>query len=103
MLDDLDHLRNSPHLVKLLSQYAHLGAENRQIWQGRLMVMEGIEPPQLVKLHGQLIAFTWVEQNTGEIPCCYRITAAGLRAMRRVQAEDDSAEAEADQTQSRAA
>ncbi len=68
---------------------AHLGAENREVRQGRLMVMEGVKPPQLVKLHGQLIAFTWVEQNTGEIPCCYRITSAGLRAMRRVKADCD--------------
>ncbi len=60
-----------------------------KIWQGRLMVMEGVERPQLVKLHGMLIAFTWVEQNTGEIPCCYRITSAGLRAMRRVKADGD--------------
>lgn len=89
MLDDLDHLRNDRHLVQLLSHCARLGAEDREIWQGRLMVMEGVEPPQLVKLHGQLIAFTWVEQNTGEIPCCYRVTSAGLRAMRRVKVEGD--------------
>ncbi len=95
MLDDLDYLRNDRHLVQLLSHYARLGAESREVWQGRLMVMEGIERPQLVKLHGVLIAFIWVEQNTGEIPCCYRVTAAGLRAMRRVKTEIDSSEPEA--------
>ena len=67
MLEDLDHLRNDRHLMQLLSHYASLGAEDREIWQGRLMFMQGVKPPQLVKLHGQLIAFTWVEQNTGEI------------------------------------
>ena len=40
MLDDVDHLRNNPHLVQLLSHYARLGAENRETWQGRLMKMK---------------------------------------------------------------
>jgi hypothetical protein len=89
MLDDVDHLRNNPHLVQLLSHYARLGAENRETWQGRLMKMEVVEPPELVKLHGELIAFAWVEQNTGQVPICYRITLAGLRAMRQAQVEEN--------------
>jgi hypothetical protein len=43
----------------------------------------------LVKLHGLLIAFGWVEQNTGHVPtlqagmvpACYRATVLGRRAL----------------------
>ncbi len=48
-----------------------------------------MEPQDLVKLHGLLIAFAWLAQNTGNtpllrpgaVPCCYRITPAGRRAL----------------------
>ena len=51
--------------------------------------MEGVEGRQLARLHGELLAYGWLEQNTGltpvlrrgEAPACYRITAAGLRAL----------------------
>jgi hypothetical protein len=92
MFDELDRLRTSPHLLELLSHYACLGAENRETWQGRLMHLEGVEPAALVKLHGELLAFGWVDQNTGQVPICYRITLAGLRAMRLAEAEDNAVE-----------
>jgi hypothetical protein len=84
MLDDIHRLRSSPNLLQLLSHYADLGKENREIWQNRLKQMEGVEPSELVKLHGELIAFSWVDQNTGHVPCCYRITLAGQRAIQQV-------------------
>ena len=40
-------------------------------------------------LHGELIAFGWVEQNTGQVPSCYRITLAGLRAIRQAKAQEN--------------
>lgn len=89
MFDEMERLRSSPHLLQLLSHYAHLGAEKRETWQNRLMTLEGVEPPELVKLHGWLIAFGWADQNTGHVPICYRITLAGLRAMRRVQISEE--------------
>lgn len=60
------------------------------------MVMEGVESPELSKLHGDLIAFNWIEQNTGnfsviragEVPACYRVTMAGLRAIQQIQAPE---------------
>jgi hypothetical protein len=88
MLDDLDHLRHNPRLLQLLFHYAQLGETNRETWQDRLMEMAEVEPPGLVKLHGELIAFQWVEQNTGQFPTCYRITLAGLRAMRAIPAQE---------------
>ena len=84
MLDDLDRLRNNPRLLQLCSHYADLGKDNQEAWQNRLMEMAEVSPRDIVKLHGELIAFGWIEQNTGQIPGCYRITSAGLRALRKV-------------------
>jgi hypothetical protein len=46
-----------------------------------------------VRLHGELLAYGWLEQNTGVVsassgapPACYRVTAVGLRALRESQA-----------------
>jgi hypothetical protein len=89
MFDELDRLRTNPHLRDLLCHYARLGAENRDTWQGRLMHLEGVEPAALVKLHGELLAFGWVDLNTGQVPICYRITLAGLRAMRQVEVHEN--------------
>ena len=56
------------------------------------MQMEGVEPKQLSALHGELIAFDWIEQNTGQasalngvISFCYRVTLHGLREYGRLQ------------------
>jgi hypothetical protein len=60
------------------------------------MGLDGVEPRKLVRLHGQLLARGWVEQNTGATPvlrpgalaACYRVTAAGLRALRQARDGD---------------
>ena len=54
--------------------------------------MEGVEPKQLTALHGDLIVFDWIEQNTGQaimlvdgrLSACYRITPSGLREYGRL-------------------
>jgi hypothetical protein len=67
------------------------------------MHLEGAESGALVRLHGHLLAFGWVEQNTGNtpalrhgaVPGCYRITASGMRAnklARRGAEEEEEAE-----------
>ena len=81
MFDDIQRLLNSPHLLQLLSHYAALGKE---AWTNRLVQLDGIEPSELVKLHGELIAFSWADQNTGQVPCCYRVTASGLKAIHQI-------------------
>lgn len=63
MTDEVDRLRAKPNLLLLLTHYANLG---REAWQDRLMTMEGVEAPELSKLHGELIAFSWIDQNTGD-------------------------------------
>lgn len=86
MLDDSLRLQENPHLMSLLSHYAQQGAEDRATWRSRLMEMEGVEPKQLSILHGELIAFDWIEQNTGQtLSACYRITLHGLREYGRLQ------------------
>lgn len=95
MFDEFDRLKESPELLQLLTHYADLGAADRQIWQDRLMTLEGVEPRELTKLHGELIAYSWVDQNTGNVSThkpgvvagCYRITLAGQRAILRMRGE----------------
>jgi hypothetical protein len=97
MLDDLQQLRESQELRQLLAHYAQGGALDREAWQDRLMELPGVPPRDLVRLHGQLIGYSWIEQNTGctpvlkpgMVPGCYRITPAGQRALRHVGRKQD--------------
>ena len=96
MLDELDRLRTKPNLLLLLKHYADLAGPSRETWQDRSMTMEGLEPQELSKLYGELIAFSWIEQNTGNfsvlrvgaVSACYRVTLAGLRALQQIQAPE---------------
>jgi hypothetical protein len=89
-------LRQSKALARLLTHYADLGAADREAWQDRRLGLEGAEPRGLVRPHGQLLARGWLEQNTGVAPvlrpgivaACYRVTAAGLRALRQARDGD---------------
>jgi hypothetical protein len=96
MFDEMERLRDVKELSALLGHYQQAGTADRQAWQDRLAEMEGVEPRQLVKLHGELLAYGWLEQNTGLTPVlrtgaaasCYRITAAGVRALKQVAARE---------------
>ncbi len=102
MFDELDRLRESDALYQLLTHYAEAGAADREAWQDRLMELDGTPAAELVKLHGELIAYDWVIQNTGNTPvlkagvvsCCYRITTTGLRALKRARADQPDDEGE---------
>src|ERR1700722_10742417 len=69
-----------------------------QVWQGRLMVLEGVPAKELTKLHGELIAYDWVGQNNGTVipgqpgvvAGCYRVTLDGLGALKRFHAGTDA-------------
>ena len=89
MFDDFQRLRNNPNLLQLLSHYATLGKET---WQPRLMQLDGVAASEMVKLHGELIAFDWADQNTGNVPCCYRVTLNGLRAIKQVNGSETDGE-----------
>jgi hypothetical protein len=92
MLDFPRRLKGNAQLLALLSHYAQLVSEDRTIWQDRLMQLEGADSKQLTVLHGELIAFDWIEQNTGHavgrpdgtLSGCYRVTQQGLREYRRI-------------------
>ncbi|MGL4553218.1 MAG: hypothetical protein ACRC33_18795 [Gemmataceae bacterium] len=86
MIDEVQALRESPDLHELLTHYARLAGNDRQVWQPRRGDQTGCEPRKLSRLHGALMAEGWLEQNTGSIrPGSYRVTGAGLRALRRVR------------------
>jgi hypothetical protein len=96
MFDEMDRLRSLKELSALLARYADLALPERLAWQDRVTEIEGVEPRDLVKLHGELLAFGWLEQNTGATPvlkqgyapACYRVTPAGLRALKQLRAEE---------------
>jgi hypothetical protein len=100
MFDLSARLRANVHLLTLLSHYSRLGSGDRAAWRDRVMRMDGVAADQLTALHGELIAFDGIEQNTGHaallpdgtVSGCYRVTPAGLREFRRlhgVEAADD--------------
>jgi hypothetical protein len=98
MFDEMDRLRDAKELCELLDHYRQLAGPDRQAWQDRLSEMNGVAARDLVKLHGELLAYGWIEQNTGTIPTaqpgaapgCYRITTAGIRALKQLQSEEVS-------------
>ena len=92
MLDDLDRLRQRPALTQLLSHYSEVGSIDREAWQVRCTALEGVNAKGLTWLHGELIAFAWIElaishgqaSDGSAFAKCYRITNSGVRALRRV-------------------
>jgi hypothetical protein len=100
MFDELDRLRANKSLTELLKHYASLGENDREAWQDRVMEREGADGAEIARLHGELLAFEWIEQNTGilvslldgRLPACYRITGAGLRALKRARRRDEDDE-----------
>ncbi len=97
MFDELDQLRADESLRRLLEHYADRGALDREAWQDRVMPSDGLSASDLVRLHGELLAQEWIEQNTGilpvlrpgAVPQCYRVTAAGLRALKKSRQRDE--------------
>lgn len=88
--EDIQLLRDNRHLQQLLTHYAELGKQDRKIWQPRLMAMDGLAPAQITKLHGELLAFEWVEQDTGALRASYRVTPSGVRSLKQaIQGSDD--------------
>jgi hypothetical protein len=107
-VEELDRLRDISGLCALLQHYVTLSKPDRQLWQDRLMTLDGVEDRELVRLHGELLALAWVEQNTGvtpilrigEAPQCYRVTAAGVRALKEHVSVKEELTTESQRTQS---
>jgi hypothetical protein len=97
MFDELDRLRAIESLRLLLTYYAEKAEADREAWQDRVMELDGHSPDELVRLHGELLGHEWIEQNVGVLPSlregampqCYRVTAAGLRALKQSRERDE--------------
>lgn len=93
MFDEIERLRESQALLALLSHYAEPAILDREAWQDRLMAVDGLKAPELIALHGELLGYGWLDVNlgfaeklkSGTVPCCYRLSFAGRRALRRAQ------------------
>jgi hypothetical protein len=93
MFDEMERLRTAKELHDLLEYYQPRAGGDRHAWQDRLQEMAGVTARELARLHGELIAYGWLEQNTGVIPLpkvgaapgSYRITTAGIRALREAR------------------
>jgi hypothetical protein len=82
VFNEIDHLNECALLLALLTHYADLAAPDRHIWHARKMPADGADARELTRLHGELIAYGWLEINLDEVTACYRATTAGLRARR---------------------
>ena len=97
MTDELEQLREDARLCDLLSRYSEAGAADRAAWLDRVLSIGDAGPADLSRLHGQLLAAAWIEQNTGyavasgagQVRQCYRVTPAGRQALRRHDEPDD--------------
>lgn len=100
MHDEMQRLREDPHLFQLLDHYVRHATDDREAWLDRCMDLAGGETSRLSHLHGLLIAFGWLEQNSGQVPIvkahacprCYRTTPAGRRAVKHYHVTDDDAD-----------
>src|ERR1700722_2918830 len=90
MFEELDRLRESVNLSGLLLHYGRLSETDRAAWHPRQNDCEGLDPRDLTKLHGELIACGWVEiaiarsTEAGRKSGGYRITVEGRRALREI-------------------
>lgn len=90
-MDELEQLRNHTKLSLLLGHYVNAAAADRDAWLDRCMRFDNVNPPELSRLHGELIAQGWLEQNTGVVAhagagicaACYRATSEGRRALQQ--------------------
>lgn len=81
MFNEIDRLNECSHLRALLAHYAAL---DRHDWHGRRMELDGADARELTRLHGELLAYSWVEANLDEPAARYRATPTGLRALKQV-------------------
>ncbi|HTK75582.1 MAG TPA: hypothetical protein VL371_10015 [Gemmataceae bacterium] len=99
MNDGLELLGRDEQLYQLLSHYHAAAGDDRERWLDRVTDWRDGRPEDVTRWHGRLLASAWLEQNTGHTPPptngrigeCYRVTAAGRKALKcaRERNEDD--------------
>jgi hypothetical protein len=72
MFDELELLQDTPAMQHVLAWYVDRAARDPEAWRERQMHVEGVEPHDLVRWHGELLAIGWVELNVGQRGCGYR-------------------------------
>jgi hypothetical protein len=93
MSDGLEELVRDEQLYQLLAHYHVAAADDRERWLDRVAESNDRRPEELTRWHGRLLASAWIEQNTGLTPPptngrvgqCYRVTAAGRKALKHAQ------------------
>ena len=95
MSEELDLLLASAALTELLAHYGRLAESDRDAWHPRLNELAGTGSCELTQMHGELIAYGWIDlavhrysgdtdsQRTGG----YRITPDGRRALREAKVD----------------
>jgi hypothetical protein len=95
MSEELDLLLASAGLAELLAHYGRLAEIDRDVWHPRLNELAGSGSRELSQMHGELIAYGWIDlavyryggetgsQRTGG----YRITPDGRRALREAKVD----------------
>jgi len=84
VFNEIDRLNECAPLLALLTHYAELAVPDRQVWHARKAPADGARTRELTQLHGELLAYGWLEINLDEATACYRVTPAGLRARKQV-------------------
>jgi hypothetical protein len=89
IIDEAAHVSDALYysVRPMLARYGDAAARDPEAWRERLMHVDGVEPRDLVRWHGELLAIGWVELNVGQRGCGYLATAAGMRALKQVRQE----------------
>jgi hypothetical protein len=91
VFNEIDRLNECSHLCALLTHYAELAAPDRHVWHNRRMELESADARELTRLHGELLAYSWVELNLDEPTARYRVTTVGLRALKGAKSQEADA------------
>jgi hypothetical protein len=90
----MKRLRESTGLKDLLAHYVNQPVAEPDARLDRVMELDGFTGKSLSQLHGELIAYGWIEYSAGSnivrpgcVPNCYWPTAAGRRALRWSEAQ----------------
>jgi hypothetical protein len=88
----VDRLRDHRALRELLAFYVSVSERHKTVeWHDRLMELAGISEAELTALHGELIAWGWLDcrighdsfSQPGKLSRCYKATREGAKLLRQ--------------------
>ncbi len=88
MRDERDRLSEWQALAELLADYLARQGGEREAWLDRPLAIAGLDAQEVTRLHGELLAYGWLEmqlnpsgpRRADTVAECYRLTPAGRRA-----------------------